>query len=356
MKTVIFTTLDKQLQKDWASLWQDSLAANYVNSPYWFLSVIKNFNYTDYLIIALYEKDTLVAIGGLIKDKRYGIDVYTLPPGDYVCGIPFLIDLKKSSQTKTFIKEVMKITPIFLDNVPESLVSVITKLTPDVMTVPYSMNYYLDLHKDASGNIIIPQRSKLMYRARKVENKFTLHSYLGNSKEAFTQAFHIDEQSRKQTQGYNVFSCEPIQRFYTILAQSFKKHFYTNILYFEKTPVVYEMGFQVGTTYFGSQIAFDEQYSKYAPGKVFVVRLMESLVAKGITRIDLGAGDSSLKRSLTDNHQQLYKVIISTNVVVRLYLTYLYQIKTNSFTFLLQHKNLYTMYRFIKRNILKNNL
>src|SRR6185312_9663597 len=102
MKTVIYRNYDQNILKEWQSLWEKSAYASYVNSSDWFLSVIEIFGYKKYGIIALYEGEKLAAIGALVEESKYGIPCYTIAPGNFACGLPFLIDIQDSQAIKSF--------------------------------------------------------------------------------------------------------------------------------------------------------------------------------------------------------------------------------------------------------------
>ncbi len=349
MKSVVFRSLEKELKEEWIALWENSIVANYVNSPHWFSSVIDSFGYDDYILIALYEKKKLVGVAGLIKEKRYGISVYTVPPGDFVCGLPFLVDLADKRAISTLVDELIKNGPILLDNVPESVVTLLTKRKVEIQAIPYSINFYSYLKKDEQGKVIISNKKQFLRKVKHIENKFTLKIFHGDSEEAFTIAFQIDKKSRKEIRGYNAFSGATVQQFYKSLGANFKENFYTHILYFEDTPILYEMGFRIGSTYFGSQIAFNEEYKSFTPGKVFLIKLAESLIGENIQQINFGSGESHVKRLFTEDYMQLYNVVISKSLFIRFYLTTLYKIRARIFASFKKHIRSYAFYRRMKK-------
>ncbi len=351
MQATIYTSLEPKLLSEWSSLWKKSSVANFINSPHWFLSVLDAFHYTDFVIIAIKREEELVAIAGLIKEKRYGVNFYTTPPGDFVCGTPFLFDSEDHEAVQLLTENILEIGHVFLDNVPETLVVSLKTHTSSLAVTPYSINLYLDFQKDEKGKVIIPKRKRLMREAKSVEEKFNLTSFTGENPEIFETCFQIDAKSRKFSRGYNAFSDDQTQVFYQSLAKYFKKYLLINILSFEEKPIVYEMGFLIGKTYFGSQIAFDENFRDYAPGKVLEVKLIEYLSTIDVTRIDYGSGDNYIKRTLTSEFNQLYKVVITKNVFIRIYIKVIYQLRDYIFNALQKHVRVYSVYRSIRKTI-----
>lgn len=350
IQTIIVSSLDEKLLKEWEALWHASPEANFVNAPYWFLSVIDTFQYSDYRIVAVYKDKRLLGIVGLIKEKIGGIDCFTVPPGDFVCGTPILGDINDKEFVEALIKKLLLLGPVFFDNVSIALNESLRKVTSSISAAPFSINLYLDFEKDENGQVIVPKKKRMLREAKAVENKFSFKSIEGNSaNKFFDTAFLIDAKSRKHLRGYNAFSDDTIQQFYKSLAKHFQKNVLLNFLYFEDHPVVYEMGFLIGQTYYGSQIAFDDHYRQYAPGKVFEVKLIEHLFSKGVKRIDYGSGDNFIKRTLANGQQPLFKLILSKNPFIRLYINMMYQSKDVLFTLLTKNPQVYSVYRSIKK-------
>src|SRR3989344_5730682 len=348
MKTIIYKKIESKLLQDWVYLWENSPYANYVNSPYWFLSVMENFKYKDYVIICVYKSNHLAALVALIKEKKYCVDFYTVPPGDFVCGTPFLVDPKDAKIMRVLVKKLLETGNIFIDNVPEDIIACLKKNTSEIDFASYSLNYYMSLHKDETGQVFIRNKKKLMRRAHDIEEKLKLKSFNGENPDILKIAFAIDQESRKKTRGYNAFSCEDTKGFYGSLAKHFKKNLLINILYNGNKPIAYEMGFVVGSTFFCSQISSLKEYDRYSLGRVLLIKLFEDLVTKNVNTIDFGSGDDHVKKSFTKEYRALYKVIISKKIVIRNYLKITYQCKNIMFNYLQHHMTAYSLYRNIK--------
>src|SRR5436190_23787405 len=108
MKALIYKTIDQDFIKEWETLWRNSISANYVNSPQWFLSVLETFEYKNFAIVAVYSKENLVAVAALVKEKKYGIPCYTIAPGDFSCAFPFLFDLSNKEIAKLLFEKLLE--------------------------------------------------------------------------------------------------------------------------------------------------------------------------------------------------------------------------------------------------------
>lgn len=351
MKTIIYTEIDKNFINEWLSLWKNCEYATYANSPYWFLSVTKTFSPKKYKIIAVYNNNDLVAAAPLIKKRKYGLEFYTFTPEDYICALPFLADLKNQKILKILVTEFLKLGNIFLPNASQELANSLKLQTPKISLLQDTLNFYLHINKDEKGQAVIRNKKKLMRRAQKIEKELKLKSYDYSPKDIWPIIFNIDNKSRKKSMGYSVFSSKWIKTFHVCLAENFKEKFLINILYHEKKPVAYELGFLINGSFYCSQIASIKEYDIYSISRVLLIKLIESLSRKGTGKIDFGSGDDHVKRSFTQNYDPLSIIIISKNTPIRLYLHTILKLRKSIFRYLQQHKTLYTSYRQLK-NIL----
>jgi CelD/BcsL family acetyltransferase involved in cellulose biosynthesis len=348
MKTIVYRTLDQKILKDWQSLWEESIFANYTNSPQWFLSVIQNFHRKDFVILAVYEKDTLTAVAALMKEKKYGVDWYTVLPTDFVYGVPFLMDYTDKAVLTEVKEQLLSLGNIFLTNLPQKFASAVASGDRSAAAFYQTVNYYISLKRDSDGKTILRKRSKLLHEIRGKEDAFTLKSFDGKNEMGLKTVFAIDNQSRKQGRGYSAFASDKTQKFYEQLGKNFGKRFVTNVLYFTDTPIAYEIGFLINHTYFGSQIAYVAEYKQYSPGKVIMVKLADYLSARGVQTWDMGSGDSAVKKLVTEEKRELQQIFLTQNVLIRKYISVIITLRTMTFELLSRHKGAYTTYRKIK--------
>lgn len=346
MKKVVYTTIDKEVLEEWQKLWALSPYANYTNAPQWFLSVIEAFAYKKFVIIAIYKNEKLAAVGALTKQKKYGIDCYTVTPGDFIYGNPFLIDLEDKELVSEFTNALVEIGTVFLDNLTEDVVSAFGR-NNKTQAIEESLNYSLPIIKDDKDVAIIKNRKILLRRIRNNAECFSFKSYEGTSSK-LSEVFAIDTQSRKKGNGYSTFADEQTKRFFQLLAKHFSENLRINILYYTDTPIAYEIGFLINDTYYANQIAYLSEYMQYSPGKVIAVKLIDYLASKNVKNLNLGSGDSHIKRLLTDEYKQLYQCIISNNSLAKKYLKSSFKLRNNAFNLLSKNVVLYATYRKAK--------
>lgn len=349
MKIKVYKTIDKNLINEWLELWKKSPFANYTNSPHWFLSVHETFKNSNFVIIAIFQNNKLVSVGALWREKKYGVTIYTVSPGDFVSGMPFLIDIENELITEAFIQQLSKLDIVYLSNIPEDFISLLKIYTQNFDAIYQSVNYYLPITKEQNGLVKLNKRNKLIHQIKNNSEKFTIHKHDGTTLKYLDKVFLLDELSSKQGKGYNTFDTKIIKEFYKILAKNFNKQFLVNILYFNKNPIAYEIGFFIGNSYFGSQTAYNLEYKQFSPGKVIFVKVVDYLASKDITMWDMGSGESSVKQLVTEKKRTLYQVVLSQNKSIRLFYITIDKLKIFSYEKSKKYKKIYLIYRTIKK-------
>jgi len=347
MITKIFNSTTEDLINDWANLWENSEYSNYINSPEWFFSTIENIDSQNTHIISIYDNNNLIAIATLLKQKKYGFEFYTFPADNFSCGMPFLIKSYDKKVLNKIISEIKKLENVFMTNIPEYLVSDLKLNKYATFDAP---NFYVFLELDSIGEPIIRHKNKIFKKAKEIMSKLNLKTYDNNldNKELET-IFKIDNKSTKKKFGYNVFSDNFSKKFYKSLKKHYKEKLILNILTFNKKPIAYEIGFKVKNTYYGSQIANIEGLEKYSIGRVFVGMILDNLTKKQIKKFDFGSGDDHIKRTFTKEQISLFTVIITQNKLIDIYLKTIIILRKKIYDFLHQHKNIYSIYRKIKK-------
>lgn len=348
MKIEIYKKFDTDLQEKWLNLWKSVSYANYTNSPQWFLSVIESFGYKDFVIIAIYQEEELVAIGGLVKVKKFGLPCYTVAPGDFVLGIPFIIDPSDSGVRKNFFASLRNLGTVYLENIPEMFLASV-KNKAGISTMCSTVNLYFPIHIE-NNMVTIPKRSRLLNRIRGIEDDFTMKYFTGENAEKLDLIYSIDKESSKQNKGYNVFNNKKIKEFYKNLAKNFREDFYIHILFFKEKPIAYYIGFLVNNTYYWSQNAFISEYSNYSPGKILLVKIIDFFGLKNVKEINFGSGDYRIKRLFTDEYVNLYNVVISNSSLNENYIKNFTKIKNFAYHSLQKNAKLYSLYRKVKTN------
>lgn len=347
-KVIIHNTIEQDIIQKWEELWRNNIDANFSNSPFWFLSIIATFKYKDYKIIGIENNGKLEVITGLIKTNVYGIATYSLLPNDFICGIPFLIDFAQSETIELFISTLKKIGTVIINNVPSTFCKELLKYDNEITTVYLTANPILNFETDSKGEVIIPKKKRMLRESKKYQNHLQFKSFSGDDLEHFKTVFELDRKSPKFQNGYNAFSDISIQKFYKNLAKNFGEYFRINFLYFDETPIVYELGFLINETYYGSQIAHDQQFQYLAPGKVMETELIKYLFEQKVKKINYGSGDNFIKKTLANSYKDLDKLIITNDRKISLYLSLLFKSRDGLFQMINKNKMIYALYRKFK--------
>ena len=348
MEYTITRHYNQDIITSWESLWKKSPQVTYANSSAWFLSVLKSFDYKEYAIVRVYNKKELVAIAGFVKEKKYGISFYTVAPGDFVCGLPMLLDIHNKTVVRTFLTALNELGTVSFDNIPEEIVAAFREQTSLLSASEQTINLYFAIEKDEKGAVRIPKRSRLTNRIKGQEDDFTMRTFDGATSEGLDIIFAIDEQSSKQHKGYSTFSDKTIKTFYKEFASQFGKQFLAAILYYKERPIAYYIGFLAGNTYFWSQNAFIADYQQYSPGKILLVKLIDFLGKQNVTIVDFGSGDYRMKRLLTNDYHKLFFVVLAKNTFIRNYFINVTKLKNAVYEQLHQRALIYTLYRKAK--------
>ena len=265
--------------------------------------------------------------------------------GDFICGSPFLAKANTQGVIKILTKSLLDIGICFLDGIPEKYLSFEDKSFQKNNSILAGKNYYLILKKDANGKVIFENRNKLMRKIKKIESRFMLKKYSGFSKQVFKTVLDIDKNSSKSKDGYNAFADKSVIKFYKLLASSLNGGFITHILYFDGKPVVYTLGFVINDIYYASQTAFLDDYKRYTPGKALTVKIVESFSDDGINTLDLGYGEGYFKRSISQDFNNVYTIILTKNVLVKNYLKSLSLTKNMLYRNMNKKPMIYSIYR-----------
>ncbi len=356
MKSIVYNTIDDNIYLAWEHLWQTSPHATYSNSPYWFNTVVKHFDYKRYAIIAVYDNEMLVAVAALMRVKKYGSKVYTLAPNDFVCGLPFLFDPSRKSVVKEIHKQLLTLGHVYLDNVPLEFVECFQTVSKYMQAYPFTVNYYRELIPNEQGIIAFSYRKKIFRHIREKRESFFLKGFDGTDKDILPVIFTIDAASSKRVSGYNCFSTRFIKKFYGNLIREFGKKFKIYILYFDGKPIAYEMGFLINDVFYDNQAAYKVRYQSYNPGNVLSCLIMDHLAREGVKIVDFGSGDTFQKKLISQDKNDLYKVIFSKNSFIRFHYCNLDKVKEGLYGQLQKKRTMYSLYRKIKKSRLKQDL
>lgn len=345
-RVIITDVTNKKLLSEWQQLWTISSTANYSNSPQWFETACATYNYPKNFILALYIKSSLECVIGVVSTKRYGISCL-VRPGNYNCGTPFLTknNHNRLANIRLSVGELAKLGTIMLEDIEGTESQIINIDRPYSSIIPGGTNLLIST-KSADKQYFHKRILHIIPKAAKKLSEFTLIKSEPTNTSSLKMAYAIDLQSTKHLNGYNTFNNPLDQQFYLRLSTNKDLHM-TCFLLFHKSlpdPIAYDLGFKIGDTYYSNQTATLSLLSRYSPGKIILVKIVNYFFNSPINYIDLGSGDSTYKRLYTNEGQPLFHVTFSTYRLAVLYLTKIRLFQDILYTWIIK-LNLYKKYR-----------
>lgn len=341
-----YSTSNPALLSKWKHLWRSSPSANHINSPMWFTSALSAYHYKDFKIITVSVQGELVAVLGVVKKNKYGISCYTLS-GEFGSGNPVLVSDEHPRALILLISQLSVLGTVYLETLPESILRLLKKYVARGIDIETGLNLYIPLDRDHKTNIIGNARHVLQGR-QKYLSKLSLVQY--HATQELDQVFKISNDSSKSKSGYNIFANIENIKFYQNLASVYGRNFVVNLLKNEEgTALAYELGFAIGHTYYGSQIAYLATAKKFAPGKVMCIKLCEIYARRNYLKVDLGSGSSPYKLIFTKEGIKEYTFIKSNNPLLTLYLGIMTRLQLFIYHELTRHKQLYSSYHRLRQ-------
>ncbi len=144
----------------------------------------------------------------------------------------------------------------------------------------------------------------------------------------------IFEIHRKRWEGYytgSMFSKPSGEKFYKIIAKEYQTKGWIDIaiLLLNGKVIAYSYSFVWGEKYFYYNPAYNPKFSRYSPGSLLFIYILERLFNSGFKQFDFGRGDLSYKSYWTDGIRQNKKLVFASphfkgKVCLHLYLSGLY--------------------------------
>ena len=197
MQKIIHKELTKELLKDWDDLWKRSSFANPFNSPEWCSASLEAFGYKEILLLTLYSENRLVAVVPLIKEKPFGVKVYTPPAAEFIQRQGFLYDDEIPGLLKRIIKELKQLDNVVLKCLDNSLLEEIRKGNNTVKILDVNVSPLM--HINQNGEPLIAGKNQILRKAKKHIEKFVLKRADSKKNNAMKLIKEIDEKSQKQT-------------------------------------------------------------------------------------------------------------------------------------------------------------
>lgn len=347
MKTIKFTALSDKLIADWDAIWKNSANANMVNSSTWTIAAQTAFHKKNVCIIAVYDdqEKNLVAIAAFVKENLYGIPFWTQPGREFADKTSILIDFKDLETVDLLFSEIKKLGTSYLTEYTQDQIQEIQQSVPAITAWKSDVNPYIDFSQGKYGELPNRRRNTFLRRLEETNVHADLVTSADDtSRKALEVCFQIDMASLKQKKGKGIFYREEVREFYKALIVRSPENVPVSVLYLENKPISYLIGFQVKGVYQASQKAFLPGFEFYNPGKLLMIKFIDSFDPNSLPAIELGRGYDRFKLHFTKSYYELYDLIITQNKATAIYITTLLTLKKKAYEAINKHAKLYQFY------------
>lgn len=336
------------LLNEWNEFWNESKSECVFNSPGWFVSAQKAFNYKKMRILVLRdgENNSLVGILPLIRTRVFGTAVYTLPGIEFVDHYSLLIKKEKS------IIDVLANCILSLGFV--YIPGVLMEDSNYLISNGYSKSFVLDDNPyiktgDEFEKVLNKKNNNRHFKkAQKDFGLINLRLNDVNKESALNDAIMIERESSKSKKGKTIFNNKKNQTFFKELTKEIGDNLFIASLFFSDKPIAYNIGFICNGVYACSQKAHLKAYDKYRPGGLMFLKFLEAVNQKSTSEVDIGRGMDSFKMEYANGVRKLYGVIISYNKIKRYYFIFMYNLGDRMYRLINSNVYLYVFYKGIK--------
>lgn len=311
--TKIVTKIDESFIQEWQELWESSENANLFNSYEWFLTCLDTKIVKEYEIHVCYKDGKLVGLIPLQRYQCFGVNVYGSICREYLLDTPFLIENYNKTLIKQLFISVFKRKNIYLQKIDEKAVDILHALFPKLFFSLSSVNPILAIQDDPFENTSESTMNRLKKIIKKNSENLHFFDFSTNLDNHLETMFTLQKKTSKSARSLDIFANKETKAYYRSLTKNCGRFIKINFLYLDTLPIAYEYGFLYKHTYFGSQIAYHNEYKKFVPGKLIIYYLLDSLKNTGVNIVDQGGGISSYKAAFSNGYRTLYNLYYSTN-------------------------------------------
>jgi CelD/BcsL family acetyltransferase involved in cellulose biosynthesis len=349
MKAIVYKQTNKKLLKDWLTLWNKSQYSSTVNSPGWLLASFEAFPEKESRIIAIYEKEKLIAIGAFMKERLFGVPVFSTPGIEFADRSSILIDYKNKKAIRLLFQKIKELGNIQLGYITNEDHEHFKRSFSSAKFIQTDVGPYMTFSDGIYGDLSKRRRVNIINRLKKFEEEVVFESSETEHSRALSRAFEIETESSKNYHGKSIFDKEYARKFYTAFASLLPQNIAVGILYFGEKPVAYCIGFVHKKTFIASQKAHLANFNYYNPGKALVMKLLEYWNDKGFDKFSHGRGNDRFKMTFTKKSDPIYQMFYFQNSVVLIYVSYMLRLRGKVYELVSHHAKIYNFYHNVKK-------
>jgi hypothetical protein len=315
--TDLHNSLTPFLENKWNELWKRSVNRNVFNSSDWFKTVLKQFSYSDYIIITCSINNSLITLIPLVKSRKYGISTYCFPGEHYFDKAPVLGEIN-SRIFRLITKKLHDINSFYFEETDELLSDIAINADSNIRVFKSSVSPYAQIDANPYKYMKSGNKTDITRILNQSSNKFEIKIVTKFDDSVISLMKDIEAKSRKPSERKTMI-LDPLMR--NIMESLFKmgNSIYTGFLYYNGQPVCYASGYVWDSTFSGICTAYIEKYKHLSPGKILLYLMMTELKKLNVHLLDFSRGKNNYKKEFTPFSNQQYTVIFSSNYFILVY-------------------------------------
>lgn len=317
--TKLLENVDLRFEREWKALWKKAENANLFNSPDWFSMASGR---TKFKIFAVYQNGELVAVMPLSPTKAFGISVLSPLNHEFTINTPFLLKEVSLKLIKCLFQFASKEGNLYINKIDLEEAVILKKAFPEGVFPLISVNPHIDL---AGGDPFRYISSKNKHEIRRVLRKHgdSVQIKIIAEKEEISRfmptMFEIDRKSAKEKRAMSIFTKEENIEVFKRFADKLSKFIEIAVLSYDNIPVAYIFCFKSREAYILYQASYLFEARKISPGKIIVMKLLESIATRKYKLFDFSGGVSAYKQDFTTEYYIQYNFYLSSKISIRLW-------------------------------------
>lgn len=303
----------------WQGLWDRVPNAHFFNSPQYLLAFLDCFAVESQVFFCWQERE-LVAVLPLIESRKYGISVWVCPdrPQRFLDRSALLLDQTKKGIFEEIVQKIGSEKNLFLADLEEGVIEKGEK-KPEGLVEFETVCPKTKICQDPLGGMKAKQKREMRRRMRKLGKDFVFRFYEKVQSGQLEEMEKIEAKSAKSEKKIALFENEESKRLYASFLKNCPDNCAVGFLCVGEEKIAHAFGFVCKKTFLCTHMAFDKKYSKFAPGKILVCKLLEELCRKEFELFDFSKGESRLKSEFMTLFPVQYNFYYSKNSFILLW-------------------------------------
>ena len=315
----IIRKLDREFIKEWSILVNQTENAHFFNTPAWFVSCLDAYNIYEYFIFAAYKGYVLVGVLPLVKEKKFGMDVYTTPGKRYLEKSSILVKSNSPYILNKLISEVLEYGNIYLTEVSEEIAESLSINKKKGLLTLSSINPYIRLNENPLGTLADKQIKRIKGKINNNFENLRFGHFRNNLGTHLQSVFELEGRSSKKLAGKDSFADLKIRELFISLINYAKGFVVIDFVYHKSSPIVSSFGFVFKDRYLAYHTSFDNNFRSFIPGKLITFNMLTKLYEEGFSLFDFSRGHNEFKNDFTKNYVFQYDFYYSKNPLIRIW-------------------------------------